>query len=193
MRVRFGIKLNSQLGLVQEQRASIVGFLFKEEDRLRYDQAAAGELFRPRYQPAGIWLDVDDFEDSPIWEEALPYVQDAASDSRAEQAKRAKGLLLFDPVEAEFTWRSSEPHAVRRTGFPLTHARFLTSTSAQGQTIRTGVTIDCARLEQQGPLGMKDANFLRAACLVSVRKYIHEARVITTSYPSPSIHNQFSL
>lgn len=173
MRVRFAIKLNSKLGLVQEQRASIVDFLFKEEDRVRYQQTAAGELFRPRYQPAGIWLDVDSFEDSPIWEEALPYVQDAASDSRAEQAKRAKGLLLFDPVEAVFSWRSSETHSVRRTGFPLTHARFLTSTAAQGQTIRTGVTIDCARLEQQGPLGLQDTNFLRAASLVPVWKCLH--------------------
>ena len=170
MRVRFTIKLNSNLGLVQEQRASIVSFLFKEEDQIRYEATAAGELFRPSYQPAGIWLDVDEFQESPIWEEALPYVGDVGSESRAEQAKRAKGLMLFEPVEAVFSWRSSETHSVRRTGFPLTHARFLTSTSAQGQTIRTGVTIDCARLEQQGSLGMKDANYIRDAYLVPIRK-----------------------
>ena len=37
--------------------------------------------------------------------------------------------------------------AVKRAGFALTHERFLTSTASQGQTLRTGVTIDCARIE----------------------------------------------
>ena len=37
MRVRFAIKVNSRLGLVQEQRATIVDFVFKDEDRLRYN------------------------------------------------------------------------------------------------------------------------------------------------------------
>jgi hypothetical protein len=70
MRVRFATKMNSTLGLVQEQRATIVTFVFKHEDQLRYDACAPGEIFRPRYLPAGIWLQVDDFVDSPIWEEA---------------------------------------------------------------------------------------------------------------------------
>ncbi len=58
-------------------------------------------------------------------------------------------------METTFTWRSSETHSVRRIGFALTHAFFLTSTASQGQTIRTGVTIDCARLEPKGRQGMK--------------------------------------
>jgi len=159
MRVRFAIKVNSTLGLVQEQRATIVEFLFKDEDRARYNLCGPGELFRPRYQPAGIFLAIDDFDQSPIWEESLPFVQGGDSDTRVDQAKRAKGLLLFEPTETEFSWRSSETHTVRRTGFALTHASFLTSTAAQGQTIRTGVTIDCARLEQQGQQGLKEPVF----------------------------------
>ena len=67
MWVRFTIKLNSQLGLVQEQKATIVDFLFKDEDRVRYNACAPGELFRPRYQPVGIWLQVDDFVESPVY------------------------------------------------------------------------------------------------------------------------------
>ena len=114
---------------------------------------------------------MDDFENSPIWEELLPYLSSDAG--RADQAERAKGLVLFTPVEAEFTWRSSESHAVRRTGFALTHANFLTSTASQGQTIRTGVTIDCARIKPQGNQGTKDADwwlhlyvmFSRATCM----------------------------
>jgi len=159
MRVRLAIKVNSTLGLVQEQRATILDFLLKDEDRARYNLCGPGELFRPRYQPAGLFLAVDDFEKSPIWEEALPFVQGVGHEHRADQAKRAKEILLFEPTETEFSWRSSEPHTVRRTGFALTHANFLTSTAAQGQTIRQGVTIDCARLEQQGQQGLKDPSF----------------------------------
>ena len=45
---------------------------------------------------------------------------------------------------------------MRRTGFPLTHAFFLSSTAAQGQTLRTGTTIDCARQEPSGHVGTSD-------------------------------------
>ena len=44
MRVRFTVKLNSTLGLVQEQKATIVGFLFKDEDKARYEACEPGEL-----------------------------------------------------------------------------------------------------------------------------------------------------
>ena len=45
MRVRFTIKLNAALGLVQEQKATIVGFFFKEEDQARYAAFTPGALF----------------------------------------------------------------------------------------------------------------------------------------------------
>ena len=55
MRVRFTVKVNARLGLVQEQRATILDFVFKEEeDRARYNGCQAGELFRPRFLPAGV-------------------------------------------------------------------------------------------------------------------------------------------
>ena len=53
MRVRFAVKFNSELGLVQEQKGTIVDYFFKDEDRERYKQCAPGELFRPKFQPAG--------------------------------------------------------------------------------------------------------------------------------------------
>ena len=56
MRVRFAVKINSELGLVQEQKGTIVDFLFKDVDRERYTHCKPGELFRPRYQPAGTML-----------------------------------------------------------------------------------------------------------------------------------------
>ena len=184
MRVRFTIKLNSSLGFVQEQKATIVGFLFNEEDQARCAASPPGALFRPRHLPAGIWLQVDDFVDSPICEEALPLVenQEEVDDDalgpysnhviawwRYKQSMRAKGLLLFKPVEAEFTWRSSETHTVKRTGFALTHANYLTSTASQGQTIRTGVTIDCARIEPHGTQGTQDADWWLRLCVMFSR------------------------
>ena len=39
MRVRIAVKVNSTLGLVQEQRATIVDFVFREEDRARYNRS----------------------------------------------------------------------------------------------------------------------------------------------------------
>ena len=47
-------------------------------------------------------------------------------------------------------------HSVKRQAFTLSHANYLTSTGCQGYTIRTGVTVDCARLEPTGKTGMKD-------------------------------------
>ena len=142
MEVRFTAKLNSKLGLVQEQRATVLSFLFQEDDQRRYQQCGPGMLFKPSYCPAGIWLEVHDFKDSPLWEDALAYV--------GHNEQRARSLLLYRPVQTEFVWRSSEPHTVRRTGFPLTHASFLTSTASQGQTLRKGIVIDCAMQENCG-------------------------------------------
>ena len=173
IRDSFTVKLNSTHGLVQEQRATIVSFLFHDEDHARYQESAAGEIFRPRFQPAGVWLHVDDFVTSPIAEEVAARGADLAEDTtfisvkpyfdnvvawwRHKQEQRAAGLLLYDPVEATFTWRSSETHTVKRTGFALTHERFLTSTASHGQTLRTGVTIDCARIEPT-PSGKQGAS-----------------------------------
>ena len=60
-------------------------------------------------------------------------------------------------MEATFSWEtSSEVHSIKRFGFMLTHAHYLTTTASQGQTIRAAVTIDCARSEPQGERGTSD-------------------------------------
>eukprot|EP00959_Pyramimonas_sp_CCMP1952_P361765 7576368-Pyramimonas_sp.AAC.1 len=58
--------------------------------------------------------------------------------------------------EQELTRNSTGPHTARRSGFTLTHAPHLPSTLLQGQTLRKGVTIDCARGEGAGRAGMSD-------------------------------------
>ena len=134
-----------------------------------------GKLCRLKRFPKrakGIWLELDDFDNSPIWEELMQYISLKAG--TVERAKKAKSIMFFfTPVETEFAWRSSETHTVRRTGFALTHAQFLSSTASQGQTVRTGATIDCARIQPQGMQGLKDADwwlhlyvlFSRATCM----------------------------
>ena len=160
MRIRMAMKVNSKLGLVQEQRATVVDFVFKDEDRVRYSQCRPGEIFRPRFLPAGIWLQVDDFQESCIWEELLPLVDDdCCSCCHGVAKRRARGMHLYKPIQTEFTWRSSEIYTIKRTGFPLTHEKYFTSTASQGQTIRTGVTIDCARNAPAGKQGMTDGDW----------------------------------
>ena len=102
-----------------------------------------------------------------------PFASHVAAWVRLQMRKRAQSLLLLDPVQTEFMWRSSETHTVKRTGFGLTHADFFTSTASQGQTLRRGVTIDCARQEPRGNTGASDDQwwlhlyvmFSRATCM----------------------------
>ena len=148
MRVRLTGKLNAAYGLVQEQRATIVDFVFHEDDSIRYRQAGPGELFRPKRMPTGIWLEVDNFEDSPNWASLKDYVP---------EEKLARGLYCMPLMETKLSWTTSaEEHSVKRFGFMLTHTNYLTTTASQGQTIRAAVTIDCARNEPQGNRGTND-------------------------------------
>ena len=60
-------------------------------------------------------------------------------------------------MEADFSWEmSSVKHCIKRFGFMFTHANYLTVTASQGRTLRTGVTIDCARNEPDGIRGTSD-------------------------------------
>ena len=45
---------------------------------------------------------------------------------------------------------------MKRFGFMLTHAMYLTTTASQGKTLRTAVKVDCARNEPQGNHGTDD-------------------------------------
>ena len=139
MRVRFTGKFNAAYGLVQEQRATVVDFVFHEDDARAYKATGPGQIFRPRYLPTGIWLQVDNLKDLPTGAELHAYVSDKAL---------APGLYCMPPMETDFPWQvSGNRHVVKRFGFMLTHAHYLTATASQGQTLRGKVTIDCARLE----------------------------------------------
>ena len=198
MRVRFLQKINASAGLVQEQKGTIVDFVFEARDRERYTHAERnGELFIPRFLAAGIWLQLDNFAGGPVYQDLLEgdLVQEVDHGSsgsnsmpceggicsgcygsapcskecghegehrcaeclrNARREERARGLYCLSPMESTFSWRSSDVHSVRRQAFTLTHANYMTSTGCQGFTIRTGVTIDCARLEPAGKTGLKE-------------------------------------
>jgi hypothetical protein len=74
---------------------------------------------------------------------------------RSGAKSEREACIAFHPWST-FTWRSSDVHSVKRQALTLTHANYLTSTGCQGFTIRTGVTVDCARLDPTGKTGMKD-------------------------------------
>ena len=149
MRVRMAAKFNASLGLVQEQKATIVDFVFHDMDAKAYSDTAPGAMFTPKCMPAAIVLKVDKFTASPIAEHDFL----TSLDSNV-----AKSIFLLEPTEQTFTWRSGQDFTVRRVGFQLTHDRYLTSTASQGQTLRSGVTIDCAR-NDDGARTMEDADW----------------------------------
>ena len=71
-----------------------------------------------------------------------------STDEEAE--KLAKSLWFLPAVEVEVFFSSTQKYTVRRCGFQITHAKFLTSTASQGITLRQGTIVDCARLPEMG-------------------------------------------
>ena len=135
MRVRLTAKISTACGLVQEQKATVLDFVFHDTDAERYKSTPSGSVFQPTLMPAAIVLQVDDFEAG---------VMKSSSDSSAAGLPReiAKTIFFLEPQEQTFTYRSGKYYTVRRVGFHVTHEGYLTSTASQGQTLRTGVTID---------------------------------------------------
>ena len=174
MRVKLTKKLNSTVGLVQDQTATIVDYVFAEYDKSRYLETPPGHMFQPRYVPLGIWLHVDNFTQGVLVDELFDLVaepQDVIQRDmepgfigplrnaqwwEAQQSARAKSIFLLPMMTDSFKFQSHGTHPVKRSGFPITHAAFYTSTSVQGKTLRTGVTIDCGRIEATGLQGMSD-------------------------------------
>jgi hypothetical protein len=114
MRVRLTQKYNATAGIVQEQKGTIVCFVWHEEDAVRYATVGAGELFRPRRLPGGIWLQLDNYTGSPIHADVE---EDLAGD---DAGQLAKGLFYLPVMQDSFSWQSSRTHMVTRYGFTLT-------------------------------------------------------------------------
>ena len=86
-------------------------------------------------------------------------------------------------------------HRVKRFGYALTHGRFLTSTASQGQTIRTGVTIDCAQDTSIGRPEERAENWWlhlyvmlsRATCMDDMLLLRPPPREVLQKGPPPSV------
>ena len=98
--------------------------------------------------PPAMGLQIHGWKNSPSWESLKDLVTDE---------NLARGLYWMPLMESEFAWETgSVKHCVKRFGFMLTHANYLTVTASQGQTLRAGVTMDCARNEPETGRGTSD-------------------------------------
>ena len=68
--------------------------------------------------------------------------------SEKEAERLARSLWFLPAVEVQMQFSSTQKYEVRRCGFQISHAKFVTSTASQGLTLRQGTVIDCARLPE---------------------------------------------
>ena len=153
MRIRFVAKLDAEKGMVQDTHATIMDFEFHDVDRAQYRGCKGGELFSPRFLPAGLWVAVDGYQGCAGWEALLDICRPHVADDQAAE-RLAKSFWFLPAEETVIQLSSSEKYEVRRCGFRITHANFFTSTASQGLTLRSGTIIDCARLPE-----MNDENW----------------------------------
>ena len=153
MRIRFVAKLDAEKGMVQDTQATIIDFEFHDADRARYRQCKGGELFSPKFLPAGLWVAVDGYQGCPKSEALLKMCRSHVTDEQAAE-RLARSVWFLPAEETKIQLSSSEKYEVRRCGFRITHANFFTSTASQGLTLRSGTIIDCARMPE-----MNDENW----------------------------------
>ena len=112
-------------------------------------EAAAGrpgEAYLTRL-PHGIWLRMHTYHEAPFVERLREHACGIC-------AEDAASLYFLEPSTQTFTWRG---YSVSRTGFPLSHAKVLTSTAVQGRTLFNGVAVDCGRRDAgQHPISEED-------------------------------------
>ena len=141
MQIRLLARLDAEQGLVQDTVATIMDFELHATDRERYLSAAAGDIFVPRYLPSGLWVSVTGYSGCAQFEDMMDLCREHTNTE--EEAKQlAKSFWFLPAEEVVVPYNKVE---VRRCGFRITHAQFLTSTASQGVTLRDGTIIDCAR------------------------------------------------
>ena len=147
MEVRLLEKLDSDAGMVQDTQATILDFEFHPEDRRAYRHAAPGSVFSPRYLPSGLWVSVHKYAGNKDWQAMAEICRPHVENEKAAE-KLARSLWFLPAVEVKMSFSSTQKYTIRRCGFQVSHAKFLTSTASQGITLRRGTIIDCARLPE---------------------------------------------
>ena len=141
MQIRLLARLDAEQGLVQDTVATIMDFELHAADRDRYLTASPGDIFVPEYLPSGLWVSVKGYSGCAEFDDMMQLCREHTNTEHAAQTL-AKSFWFLPAEEVVVPYNKVE---VRRCGFRITHAQFLTSTASQGLTLRDGTIIDCAR------------------------------------------------
>ena len=115
MWMRFLDALDVEKSLVKDAERIVVSIVYHTLDQDHVDAAIANgeQRIYLRHLPLGIWLRMDKYNKSPFTNDDL--------------GADASQLVFVEPKTSDpFVFRN---HKVRRTGFPLSHARVVTTTA----------------------------------------------------------------
>jgi hypothetical protein len=141
MRVRLLDALDEKKTLVKDAEGEVVRIEPHADDQARMEDAlrmGAGTVYLQKL-PKGVWVRMEKYEGAPF----TKLLQDH---DNALLSADTRNLVFIEPrtTGSPFIFRE---FSVKRTGFPISHARAITSTACQGRTMRDGVIIDCGRQE----------------------------------------------
>jgi hypothetical protein len=140
MRIRLLDALDKKKTLVKDAEGEIVRIEPHAQDLESVTDAlasGAGTVYLTKV-PKGIWVRMERYAGAPF----TKLLQATCGTLLPEDTRN---LVFIEPRTSDpFTFRE---YTVTRTGFPISHARAITSTACQGRTMRDGVIIDCGRHE----------------------------------------------
>ena len=140
MRIRLLDALDENKTLVKDAEGEVVRIVPHAADQMAVDDAlekGAGRVYLKKL-PKGIWVRMDKYD-------GAPFTQILKQHCSTLLPEDTRNLVFIEPRTADpFVFRE---YTVTRTGFPISHARAITSTACQGRTMRDGVIIDCGRHE----------------------------------------------
>ena len=140
MRVRLLDALDENKTLVKDAEGEIVHVEPHPDDQAKMNEAlrmGAGTVYLTKL-PKGVWVRMEKYH-------GAPFTKLLADHSSNLLPADTRSLVFIEPRTADpFVFRE---YTVIRTGFPISHARAITSTACQGRTMSDGVIIDCGRHE----------------------------------------------
>ena len=140
MRIRLLEALDEKKTLVKDAEGEIVRIEPHEDDQVAVEEAlrlGAGTVYLTKL-PKRFWVRMEKYD-------AAPFTQLLKRHNGTLVPQDTRNLVFIEPRTTDpFVFRE---YTLTRTGFPISHARVVTSTACQGRTMRDGVIIDCGRLE----------------------------------------------
>ena len=140
MRIRLLDALDKNKTLVKDAEGEIVRIVPQDGDAKAMEDALQMESGTVYFKqlPKGIWVRMEKYN-------GAPFTSDLKRHDATLRPEDTRNLVFIEPRTSHpFVWRD---FTVTRTGFPISHARAITSTACQGRTMRDGVIINCGRQE----------------------------------------------